>query len=152
MSRNRLLRVMKRYSPTGRMNHGRPLKRLLDKWDRNRSTSGPTPWQIHDDDDDDRWKEVGKLNFRLVKKEYITFLCGQQTYVNFHSETKGTGESTLENEVLGEVSLWEQKEPLNSLRDKGVRSVENVPECFSRYSLVSISNKRKIKIKNKKNS
>jgi len=30
MSRNRLPRVMKHYSPTGRRNHGRPLKRLLD--------------------------------------------------------------------------------------------------------------------------
>jgi hypothetical protein len=30
MPRNRLLRVMKHYSPTGRRNHGRPLKRLLD--------------------------------------------------------------------------------------------------------------------------
>jgi len=29
------------------------LKRLLDTWDRNGSTSGPTPWQIYDDDDDD---------------------------------------------------------------------------------------------------
>jgi len=28
------------------------LKRLLDTWDRNGSTSGPTPWQIYDDDDD----------------------------------------------------------------------------------------------------
>ena len=27
-----------------------PLKRLLDTWDRNGSTSGPTPWQIYDDD------------------------------------------------------------------------------------------------------
>jgi len=27
------------------------LKRLLDMWDRNGSTSGPTPWQIYDDDD-----------------------------------------------------------------------------------------------------
>jgi len=53
MSRNRLLRVMKHYSPTGRRNHGGPLKRLLDTWDRNGSTSGPTPWQIYDDDDDD---------------------------------------------------------------------------------------------------
>jgi hypothetical protein len=31
MPRNRLLRIMKHYSPTGRRNHGRPLKRLLDK-------------------------------------------------------------------------------------------------------------------------
>jgi len=30
MSRNRLPGVMKLYSPTGRRNHGRPLKRLLD--------------------------------------------------------------------------------------------------------------------------
>jgi hypothetical protein len=30
MSHNRLPRVMKHYSPTGRRNHGRPLKRLLD--------------------------------------------------------------------------------------------------------------------------
>jgi hypothetical protein len=44
---------MKHYSPPGRRNHGRPLKRLLDTWDRNVSTSGPNPWQIYDDDDDD---------------------------------------------------------------------------------------------------
>jgi len=30
MPRNRLPMVMKRYSPTGRRNHGRPFKRLLD--------------------------------------------------------------------------------------------------------------------------
>ena len=41
-----LPRVMKHYSPTGRRNHGRPLKRLLDTWDRNGSTSGRTPWYI----------------------------------------------------------------------------------------------------------
>jgi hypothetical protein len=44
---------MKHYSPTGRRNHDRLLKRLLDTWDRNGSTSGPTPWQIYDDYDDD---------------------------------------------------------------------------------------------------
>jgi len=49
----KLPRVMKHYSRTGRRNHGRPLKRLLDTWDRNGSTSGPTPWHIYDDDDDD---------------------------------------------------------------------------------------------------
>jgi len=53
MPRNRLPRVMKHYTPVGRRNHGRPLKRLLDAWDRNWSTSGPTPWQIYDDDDND---------------------------------------------------------------------------------------------------
>jgi hypothetical protein len=30
MPRNRLLRVMKHYCPTGRRNRGRPLKRLLN--------------------------------------------------------------------------------------------------------------------------
>ena len=53
MARSRLPRVRKPYSPTARRNHGRPLKRLLDTWDRNGSTSGPTPWQIYDNDDDD---------------------------------------------------------------------------------------------------
>ena len=52
MPRNRLPRVMEYYSPAGRSNHGRPLKRLLVMWDWNGSTSGPTPWKIHDDDDD----------------------------------------------------------------------------------------------------
>jgi hypothetical protein len=40
---------MKCCSPTGRRNHGRPLKSLLDTWDQNGSTNGPTPWQIYDD-------------------------------------------------------------------------------------------------------
>jgi len=35
MSRNRLPRVMKHYSPADRRNYGRPLERLLDTWDRN---------------------------------------------------------------------------------------------------------------------
>jgi len=52
MPRNRLPRIMKHCSQTGRRNHGRLLKRLLDTSDRNGSTSGPPPWQIHDDDDE----------------------------------------------------------------------------------------------------
>jgi len=43
MPGKRLPRVMKHYSPTGRRNHARPLKRLLDTSDRNGSTSGSTP-------------------------------------------------------------------------------------------------------------
>ena len=54
MTRNRLPRVMKHYCPTGRRNHGRPLKRLVDTWDRNGSTSGPTPWKLYDDDGSDK--------------------------------------------------------------------------------------------------
>jgi hypothetical protein len=46
MPRNRLPRVMKHCSPTGRRDHVRLLKRLLDTWDRNVSTSGRTPWQV----------------------------------------------------------------------------------------------------------
>jgi hypothetical protein len=44
---------MKHYFPTGRRNYGRPLKRILDTWDWNGSTSGTTLWQIYDDDDDE---------------------------------------------------------------------------------------------------
>ena len=62
MPRNRYPRVMKRYSLTGRRNHGRPLKRLLDVWDRNGSTSGPTPWQIYDDDDENIMKRPVLFN------------------------------------------------------------------------------------------
>jgi hypothetical protein len=50
MHRNRLPRVMKHCCLTGKRNHGRPLKRLLDTWDRNGSTSGPTSCQIYDDE------------------------------------------------------------------------------------------------------
>jgi hypothetical protein len=35
---------MRRYSPTGRRNHGRPLKILLDTWDR----TGQQVAQLHD--------------------------------------------------------------------------------------------------------
>ena len=74
MPRNRLPRVMKRYSPTGRRNHGRPLKRLLDTWDRNGSTSGPSPWQIYDDDNScDRWNVSILLCF-LVLVARILFI------------------------------------------------------------------------------
>jgi hypothetical protein len=50
MPHNKLPSVMKRYSPTDRRNHDRPLKRFLDTWDWNGSTSGPTPWQVYDND------------------------------------------------------------------------------------------------------
>jgi hypothetical protein len=44
MLRNRWPRLMKQYCRTDRRNHDRPLKRLLDAWDGNGSTSG----QLHD--------------------------------------------------------------------------------------------------------
>ena len=68
---------MKFYFPTGRRNRGRTLKRLVDTWDRNGSTGGPTGWQIYDgddgddeyddydDDDDDVLRYFIKPNFAL---------------------------------------------------------------------------------------
>ena len=76
ISRNRLPRVMKYYSPSGRRNHGRPLKRFLDTWDRNGSKSGPTPWQIYDDDDynDIVDKEYKKKFIRKIVCRYLLIL------------------------------------------------------------------------------
>jgi hypothetical protein len=64
MPRNRLPRVMKHYSPTGRRNHGRPLKRLLDTWDRNGSTSGPTPAIVN--------RKSNKLNMNIKLSTVVT--------------------------------------------------------------------------------
>ena len=71
MPRNSLPRVMKHYCPTGRRNHGRPLTRLLDTWDRDGSTSVPTAWQIYDDDDDDD----GLINGAISEKMLLTIKC-----------------------------------------------------------------------------
>ena len=69
MPRNRLPRVMKYYCPTGRRNHGRPLKRLLDTWDRNGSTSGPTPWQIW------WWWWSSEINTRTQMQNFLFCTC-----------------------------------------------------------------------------
>jgi hypothetical protein len=45
------------------------LERLLDTWDRHGSTSGPTPWQIYDDDDDLLWTTS---TFRKAITKYIS--------------------------------------------------------------------------------
>ena len=80
MPRNRLPKVMKQYSPTGRINNGRTLKRLLDAWDRNGSTSGPTPWQIDDDDDDsDVTASIKKYN-KPSKTKFLCFKSGLSAY------------------------------------------------------------------------
>jgi len=60
---------MKYYTPTGRRNHSRPLKKLLGTWDRNGWTGGQTAWQIYDDDDDDLFVEDVRLN--LVQNTYF---------------------------------------------------------------------------------
>ena len=77
MPRNRLPGVMKQYSPTGRRNHGRRLKRLMDTRNRNGSTSGPTPWQIYDDDDNNiefQWTECNYIPPRI-----LSLGCGQKS-------------------------------------------------------------------------
>jgi hypothetical protein len=84
MPRNRLPRVMKHYSPTGRRNHGRPLR---DFWIRETGT-GQQVAQLHDrydddDDDDDRKRELSTqftytlgfwIHCRLVAKLRISCL------------------------------------------------------------------------------
>jgi hypothetical protein len=52
MSCNILLKITKNYRPNGRTNQGRPLKKFLDVWHWNRSTSSPTAGQPDDNDDE----------------------------------------------------------------------------------------------------
>ena len=75
----RLPRAMKHYSPTGRRNYGRPLKKLLDTWDRNGSTSGPTPWQI--------WWWWWYLTISLHTRQHISYLL--------HVVNQGAGKFSL---------------------------------------------------------
>jgi hypothetical protein len=71
MPRNthRLPRLMKHYCPTGKRNQGRPLKRHLDMWDQNGPTSGPTPWQIYDDD------YITVEFYELLSFKFVMFYC-----------------------------------------------------------------------------
>jgi len=68
MPRDRLPRITEHYSQTGRRNRGRPLKRLLDTWNRNGSTSGLTPWQTYHDDD----KNYFEITCMFPKIGYFT--------------------------------------------------------------------------------
>jgi len=86
MPRIRLPTVMKHYSPTGRRNHGRPLNRLMDTWDRNGSTSGPTPWQIYDDDDDDDdYDDEMTIHIKLLSDSHGTDYVHKYITVLVHS-------------------------------------------------------------------
>ena len=80
--------LMKHYTPTGRRNHGRPLKRLLDTWDRNGS-SCPTPWQIDNDDDDDddgdddnicKYTRLNKHKFTSHNLNFPSNICLRQQH------------------------------------------------------------------------
>jgi hypothetical protein len=94
MPRNRLPRVMKHYFPAGRRNYGRPLKRLLDTWDRDGSTSGPTPWQIYDDDDDCLYvSSIPCTPLSMAKTAQISSTMGVQIYNNGF----GSSSSRLQN-------------------------------------------------------
>ena len=96
---NRLPRVMKHYSPTGRRNQGRTLKRLLDTWDRNVSTSGPTPWHIYvvvDDDDDERTTYRMNEPFKLQLLQFSIQFNSNKTlsvisfqYPSMHYKSRG---------------------------------------------------------------
>jgi hypothetical protein len=110
MHRNRLPRVMKHYSPNGRRNHARPLKRLLDAWDRNGSTSGPTPWQIYDDNDEMwMWKclqnglhelvlnKVKKWMFFIRDFVWMMSLTELLICVKFWDETTRNGKETCDS-------------------------------------------------------
>ena len=88
MPRDRLPRIKKHYSPTGRRNRGRRLKRLLDTWDRNGTTSGLTPWPTYDDDDDDDddvslYEGESNENLKIAAKIQTTarFSCKLTTVV-----------------------------------------------------------------------
>ena len=90
MPRNRLPRVMKYYSPTGRRNHGRPLKRLLDTWDLNGSTSGPIPWKIYYydddyDDDDDKLGSKDKLTSYTYLRQTVFPQDAEERADNLHT-------------------------------------------------------------------
>jgi len=84
MPRNRLPRVMKQYSPTGRRNNGRPLKRFLDAWGRKGSTSGPTPWKTDDDDDDDGYLIHYDTFGHLSDYENATTFLSARKYKRLH--------------------------------------------------------------------
>ena len=117
MPRNRFPRVMKHYSPTGRRNHGRPLKRFLDTWDRNGSTSGPTPWQIHDDDDHHHhillWEETKALEFFIVEmhlRYFVRYLVRHgQKIPGFESRQ---GQCILLLSKTSRSALWPNQPPL----------------------------------------
>ena len=116
MPRNRLPRVMKHYSPTGIRNHGKPLKILLDTWDRNRSTSGPTPWQKRDDDIAPISKDQGSLPLKMGQTgcpetsvsnyQYILRnILGQRKYLKVQFEVTGKkGGCNADRSIVNHIS------------------------------------------------
>ena len=75
---------MKYYSLTGRRNHSRPLKRLLDTWDRKGSTSGPTPWNIHYDDNNNKDNNRARIHSNIESK---TGHISVHTHTHTHTHT-----------------------------------------------------------------
>ena len=101
---SRLPRVMKHYSATGRRIHGRPLRRLLDTWDQNGTASGPTPWKIYDDDDDDvNW--ITWLQPACCSWAILLVLCKPPTELASNEHSRGTRlRSCVERTV--DASCW----------------------------------------------
>jgi len=101
MPRNRLPRVMKQYSPSGRRNHGRPLKRLLDAWDRNGSTSGPTPWKI----DDDIWYDTCMIWYDIYDMINIIYILCMIWSVAYRGGLGGLGYSNPRPSEIPMISV-----------------------------------------------
>ena len=108
---------MKYCSQTGRRNHGRPLKRHLDTWDRNGS-SGPPPWKIFDDDFEE---SVLILNFtwslpkfmQIYIEDYTGWCWNLCRYVDVHTGRYWSSSSLILKFVLadrkiiqGEIKYW----------------------------------------------
>jgi len=53
MPHNRLPRIIKKKLHTKRQKELRNTTEGTSEWDQNRSTGGPTPWQVHQDDYDE---------------------------------------------------------------------------------------------------
>ena len=80
---------MKYYSLTGRRNHSRPLKRLLDTWDRKGSTSGPTPWNIHYDDNNNKDNNRARIHSNIESKTgHISVHTHTHTHTHTHNKPK----------------------------------------------------------------
>ena len=81
---------MKHYSPTGRRNHGRPLKRLVNTWDRNGSTSGPTPWHMSVATKSKRLTDHrNTLTYVLIVKRPLKFFRLVKLWPHWYDSAKG---------------------------------------------------------------
>ena len=154
---NRLPRVMKQYSPTGRRSRGRLLKRLLDAWDRNGSTSGPTPWKI-DDDDVAPWQYASSCITRHQQLSGKTsdICCAPSTLFSWPSPSKlfpvsqikttlkgrrfQTIEEIQENAIRELRAIEESacQEAFQQRKKRWERCIASRGDCFEGYSVWNV--------------